>query len=120
MNQNRYDEKLAKSLANSYQYHERCAQTLKETIKLLNLEQPSATEIKHSSKTKFSEQANGLTRVEQLFRFLKQNGPARQSEIVKATNIPSGTVPYVLKKSEYFKKGKDKRWAVRDGVESVG
>ena len=52
------------------------------------------------------------TRLPSLKNFLLTNGPMRRSEIMRQAGMPKGTVAYLLKESNGFKKDKQKRWYV--------
>ena len=59
-------------------------------------------------------QALGQTssRAQQLAAFLERNGPSTRQEIIKGSQMPSGTVSFTLARNEFFVRGKDGRWRV--------
>jgi len=56
-------------------------------------------------------------RLEALLSYFKTNGPAYRKDILKETNIPSGTISFLLRKREYFDRDERGRWILRNGME---
>jgi len=51
-------------------------------------------------------------RLEQLKKFLKDNGPAIRQHIIDNAGLPKGTVAYLLKEKNGFAKDEKKLWHV--------
>lgn len=60
--------------------------------------------------TKKHRTANGGGRKEEVAKFIKSHGPAKRSDILAGTKVPTGTLAYALNDKTMFKRLPDGRW----------